>query len=127
MKQPLYGSRHEGPFTAMFEGCKIHLVVGGLTLEVVSHEIIRPQKTWVKEAGDAEAREMPDSLAGVIFGRGNVELARTRGFIESDGDEQAVIPFGTFEPLTDEELGRYQPAVWKFSFDYTLPPCPQPM
>jgi hypothetical protein len=127
MNQPLYGARHEGPFTPMFEGKKIHLVVGGLTLEVLDHAIIRPEKTWVKEAGDEEAREIPNSLAGVIYGEGNVEFSRTKAFIELDADEQASIPHGVFEALTPEERAEHGSAEWKFSFDYTRPPVSEPM
>ena len=127
MKQPFYESRHEGPFTRMFEGREIHLVVGALTLEVVGHVIAKPGRTLVKEAGDSVAKEMPDALAGVVYGVGNVEHSRTQGYIALDGDDEAVIPHGVFEELTDQEREVYPAAEWKFSFDYTVPPTVHPM
>ena len=127
MNEPLYSARHEPPFEKMFGGCDIHLVIGALTLDVVSHEITRPRRTWVREAADPTEREIPGAMAGVIYGRGNVEMSRTKAFIELGGDDMAIIPHGKLEPLTEEERAICQPAEWKFTFDYSFRPVSEPM
>lgn len=111
----------------MFQGCDVRLGVGALTLDVDHFEIMRPQRTWVKEAGAPVEREIRDSLAGVIIGHGNVEFSRTRGDIEVDGEERAIIPHGVFEDLTRDERAVRPGAEWKFSFDYTEVPAVHPM
>ena len=127
MNQPLYNARHEGPFTPRFEGRDVHLGIGALTLDVDHFEIRQPQRTWVKEASDPVERELTNSLAGVVFGHGNVEFSRTKGTIDVDDDEKAIIPHGLFEKLTEEEQAMYPAAEWKFSFDYTEAPTVHPM
>lgn len=122
MKQPLYQASHDGPFTPMFVGLPIHLVVGGLTLEVLRHDITKPAKTLIKEVNEGGFQEILNSLTGTIYGSGNVELSNTRAYIELEGEEQVSIPHGKFERLGIEERQANPIAQWKFSFDYTLMP-----
>jgi hypothetical protein len=126
MKEPFHEIRHEGPFATVFEDQTVRLGIGALTLDVVRHRIVRPRKTWVKEASEPREKEIDDSYAGVIYGRGNVEFSRTRGTIDVDDEEVALVPHGEFEPLTADERERYPGAGWKFRFDYTVPPFIEP-
>lgn len=127
MDEALYQSRHKGPYTPMFVGSRIHLIVGGLTLDVVRNAVTRPAKTWVKEVNDSEIREVPGSLAGVVYGTGYVEMSRSQAHLELDGDIMEWIPHGKFEALSGEEREACITAKWKFSFDYSLPPSPLPI
>jgi hypothetical protein len=111
----------------MFENREVHLGIGALTLEVVDFKIVKPRKTRVREASDPVEREMPDSLAGVVFGRGSVEFSRSQGAIIVDGDEKAIVPHGLFEKPSAAEQAAHPTAEWKFSFDYTEMPTVHPM
>jgi hypothetical protein len=127
MDQPLHEACHEGPLTPVFTGRDVRLGIGALTLDVDHFEISHSRRTWVKEASNPVERELHESLAGVIFGHGNVEFSRSRGSIEVDAEEQAIVPNGRFEELSAEEQAEHPAAEWKFSFDYTEPPTVHPM
>jgi len=127
MNRPFYCVRHEGPFRLRFEDRDVRLGIGGLTLDIDHFEIRQPQRTWVKDASDPVEREFVDSLAGVMFGHGNVEFSRTQGTIQVDSEEEVIIPNGLFEELTEDEQMKYPASEWKFSFDYTELPTVHPM
>lgn len=127
MNQPFHAVRHEGPFIPMFEGRDVRLGIGALVLDLDHFDIHQPQRTWVMEPSHPQPREFKDTLTGAVYGHGNVEFSRSKGSIEVDADEIAIIPHGSFETLTERERETYPAAEWKFSFDYTEPPTVHPM
>ena len=120
---PIHDVEYELPDKPMFDGYEVGLIIDGLIAEVVSHEITMPTKTWVKEAGTGKFHLIPNSLRGVIYGKGPVRFFRQRGFIMFRGEEFCLAPHGTFEELTNDEREKNPTATWKYCFDHTVKPC----
>jgi hypothetical protein len=119
---PFYPVIHSGSARQMFVGSKVYLVVGGLTLDILHHEIRLHERTRLQVPGTPVPVERPDSMSGIVYGRGNIQLSRTEGFLMVDEEEKAFIPFGKFDALSDAEYAVHQPAEWKFAFAHTEPP-----
>lgn len=114
--------RHEGREERVFVGEDVGLLVQGCIAEATAHEISKPETTRVAEDG-AEFVALKGSLRGVIYGKGPVKRVHHEAFITVAGQEHSYVPHGTFQDLTSVEAAAHEPAVWKFTFEYSLKPC----
>lgn len=114
--------KHDGPERKMFVGEDVGLLVHGIIAEVVDHEILSPKLTSLAE-GDGEFTELPDSMKGVIYGKGEVQRSHYEAFITLGEVEHIFIPHGRFDELSPTEAAAHEPATWKFSFEYSVKPC----
>lgn len=114
--------RHEAPEEQVFVGEDVGLLVHGVIAEVVDHVIVKPYKTSMAE-DDGEFTEVPHSMKGVIYGKGEVQKSHFEAFITVGGEEHSFIPHGKFEELTTAEHAAHEAATWKFTFGYSVRPC----
>ncbi|RYD48570.1 MAG: hypothetical protein EOP85_03290 [Verrucomicrobiaceae bacterium] len=120
VKDPLHiRVKHDLPEEPVFVGHEVGLVFQGQTAAVVSHEIFRPGRTWLKK-GEGEFEEVCGSLRGIIRGHGPVPPNNSEAFITLGNEEKIYVPHGHYEELAGNIEGT---ATWSFSFAYTVKPC----